>query len=49
MISVLATAIEVKAKIIATKNGPNQWSSSSLAAFAVTSEALPLTWSPGYR
>ena len=28
MISVLSTAIDVKAKIIATKNGPSQWFSS---------------------
>ena len=30
MISVLMTAIDVKAKIIATKNGPSQWFSSSV-------------------
>jgi hypothetical protein len=28
MISVLMTAIDVKAKIITTKNGPSQWFSS---------------------
>ena len=49
MISVLSTAIDVKAKIIATKNGPSQWLSSSLASFAVMSEALSPTRSPGYR
>jgi hypothetical protein len=48
MISVLSTAIDVKAKIIATKNGPSQWFISLSASVAVTSEALSLTWSPGY-
>ena len=43
MISVLSTAIDVKAKIITTKNGPSQWFSSLLASFAVMSEALSLT------
>ena len=47
MVSVLTTAIEVKAKIIATKSGPSQRFSSRSASVAVTSEALPLTWSPG--
>ena len=47
MISVLTTAIDVKAKSIATKNGPSQRFSSRSASVAVASEALSLTWSPG--
>ena len=47
MISVLMTAIDVKAKIITTKNGPSQWFSSRSPSVAVTSEALSLTRSPG--
>ena len=49
MRSVVTTAIDVNAKISATNCGPNQRFISRSASVAVTSVALSLTCSPGYR
>ena len=47
MISVLTTAIDVKAKMIATNSGPSQRFVSRSASVAVATEARSLTRSPG--
>ena len=47
MAGVFRTAIEVKAKIMASNSGPNQWFISRSASVAVASEARSLTCSPG--
>ena len=45
--SVLTTAIDVKAKIIATNSGPSQRLISRSASVTVATEARSLTCSPG--